>query len=206
MLCPAGGSQRLPRMVGITLAKELIFTGGVNRNVDMLDVGWLSFRMGFVYPSHSLCLLSGKRVGGQTALEMGLVNRAVAQIQTGDAAYREALSLAREILPQVRTQTHTFSLCYSSGTYASLLLQARTCPLTSPSPHLCLLFASFSICLSPSLVLSSHPYPSPGLCRSIFLSLQFRCPQLARARVAVKWRNEPQTDIYRYMLVLVWTE
>ncbi|KAM9358567.1 enoyl-CoA hydratase domain-containing protein 2, mitochondrial isoform 2-T2 [Symphorus nematophorus] len=64
----AGGSQRLPRMVGITLAKELIFTG--------------------------------RRVGGQTALEMGLVNRAIEQNQTGDAAYREALSLAREILPQ----------------------------------------------------------------------------------------------------------
>nr|XP_046247275.1 enoyl-CoA hydratase domain-containing protein 2, mitochondrial isoform X2 [Scatophagus argus] len=69
LLPGAGGSQRLPRMVGITLAKELIFTG--------------------------------KRVGGQTALEMGLVNRAVEQNQTGDAAYREALSLAREILPQV---------------------------------------------------------------------------------------------------------
>uniref|UniRef100_A0A671V5K7 Enoyl CoA hydratase domain containing 2 n=1 Tax=Sparus aurata TaxID=8175 RepID=A0A671V5K7_SPAAU len=41
-----------------------------------------------------------RRVGGQTALEMGLVNRAVEQNQTGDAAYREALSLAREILPQ----------------------------------------------------------------------------------------------------------
>uniref|UniRef100_A0A3Q1GYV5 Enoyl CoA hydratase domain containing 2 n=1 Tax=Acanthochromis polyacanthus TaxID=80966 RepID=A0A3Q1GYV5_9TELE len=64
----AGGSQRLPRMVGLALAKELIFTG--------------------------------KRVGGQTALEIGLVNRAVDQNQTGDAAYREALSLAREILPQ----------------------------------------------------------------------------------------------------------
>uniref|UniRef100_A0A4W6D0P5 Enoyl CoA hydratase domain containing 2 n=1 Tax=Lates calcarifer TaxID=8187 RepID=A0A4W6D0P5_LATCA len=68
LLPGAGGSQRLPRMVGITLAKELIFTG--------------------------------KRVGGQTALEMGLVNRAVEQNQTGDAAYREALNLAREILPQ----------------------------------------------------------------------------------------------------------
>nr|XP_020480954.1 enoyl-CoA hydratase domain-containing protein 2, mitochondrial [Monopterus albus] len=68
LLPGAGGSQRLPRMVGITLAKELIFTG--------------------------------KRVGGQTALEMGLINRAVKQNQMGDAAYREALSLAREILPQ----------------------------------------------------------------------------------------------------------
>lgn len=68
LLPGAGGSQRLPRMVGITLAKELIFTG--------------------------------RCVGGQAALEMGLVNRAVDQNQTGDAAYREALSLAREILPQ----------------------------------------------------------------------------------------------------------
>ncbi|XP_051233896.1 enoyl-CoA hydratase domain-containing protein 2, mitochondrial [Dicentrarchus labrax] len=68
LLPGAGGSQRLPRMIGMTLAKELIFTG--------------------------------RRVGGQAALEMGLVNRAVEQNQTGDAAYREALSLAREILPQ----------------------------------------------------------------------------------------------------------
>ncbi|KAK2907653.1 enoyl-CoA hydratase domain-containing protein 2, mitochondrial [Channa argus] len=68
LLPGAGGSQRLPRLVGMTLAKELIFTG--------------------------------KRVGGKTALEMGLLNRAVEQNQTGDAAYREALSLAREILPQ----------------------------------------------------------------------------------------------------------
>ncbi|KAM9848787.1 enoyl-CoA hydratase domain-containing protein 2, mitochondrial-like isoform 2-T2 [Aulostomus maculatus] len=68
LLPGAGGSQRLPRIIGITLAKELIFTG--------------------------------RSVGGQTALEMGLVNRAVEQNQTGDAAYREALSLAREILPQ----------------------------------------------------------------------------------------------------------
>ncbi|XP_053177955.1 enoyl-CoA hydratase domain-containing protein 2, mitochondrial [Scomber japonicus] len=68
LLPGAGGSQRLPRMVGMTLAKELIFTG--------------------------------RRVGGQAALEMGLVNRGVEQNQTGDAAYREALSLAREILPQ----------------------------------------------------------------------------------------------------------
>ncbi|XP_015248462.1 PREDICTED: enoyl-CoA hydratase domain-containing protein 2, mitochondrial [Cyprinodon variegatus] len=68
LLPGAGGSQRLPRMVGVTLAKELIFTG--------------------------------RRVGGQTALEMGLVNRAVEANQTGDAAYKEALALAREILPQ----------------------------------------------------------------------------------------------------------
>lgn len=68
LLPGAGGSQRLPRTIGVTLAKELIFTG--------------------------------RRIAGHTALEMGLVNRTVEQNQTGDAAYREALSLAREILPQ----------------------------------------------------------------------------------------------------------
>ncbi|XP_038572314.1 enoyl-CoA hydratase domain-containing protein 2, mitochondrial isoform X2 [Micropterus salmoides] len=59
-----------------------------------------SAQMGLIETSRGLLPGAGKRVGGQTALEMGLVNRAVAQIQTGDAAYREALSLAREILPQ----------------------------------------------------------------------------------------------------------
>lgn len=54
---------------------------------------------------HALRVLPGRRVGGQTALEMGLVNRAVDQNQAGDAAYREALSLAREILPQVRSSS-----------------------------------------------------------------------------------------------------
>lgn len=83
-----------------------------NRNADMLlyTTGCSSVSEGFVYPTLSLsvCLLSGKRVGGQKALEMGLVNRSVEQNETGDAALREALSLAREILPQVREQ-HTLS-------------------------------------------------------------------------------------------------
>ncbi|XP_062419380.1 enoyl-CoA hydratase domain-containing protein 2, mitochondrial isoform X3 [Pungitius pungitius] len=68
LLPGAGGSQRLPRTVGLSLAKELIFTG--------------------------------RRIGGQAALGIGLVNRAIEQNQSGDAAYREALVLAREILPQ----------------------------------------------------------------------------------------------------------
>ncbi len=65
----SGGTQRLPRIVGVPLAKELIFTGRI--------------------------------IDGTTAHKIGLVNRAVEQTETGDAAYQTALALAKEILPQV---------------------------------------------------------------------------------------------------------
>ncbi|KAG2461684.1 ECHD2 protein, partial [Polypterus senegalus] len=65
----AGGTQRLPRTIGLSQAKELIFTG--------------------------------RQIDGQRAAALGLVNKAVAQNDAGDAAYREALLLASEILPQV---------------------------------------------------------------------------------------------------------
>ncbi|KAI1892043.1 hypothetical protein AGOR_G00149920 [Albula goreensis] len=45
-------------------------------------------------------IFTGQRLGGERALQLGLVNRAVEQNGDGDAAYREALSLARDILPQ----------------------------------------------------------------------------------------------------------
>jgi len=63
----AGGTQRLPRAVGIAKAKELIYTARI------LD--------------------------GEQAMQIGLVNEAVPQNKTGDAAYQAALSIAREILP-----------------------------------------------------------------------------------------------------------
>lgn len=63
----AGGTQRLPRVLNVSLAKELIFTARV--------------------------------FNGQEAQEMGVVNHAVEQNETKDAAYLKALQLAEEILP-----------------------------------------------------------------------------------------------------------
>ncbi|XP_043941892.1 enoyl-CoA hydratase domain-containing protein 2, mitochondrial [Protopterus annectens] len=68
LLPGAGGSQRLPRVVGLGMAKELIFTG--------------------------------RRIDGEQAFSIGLVNHVVPQNDMGDAAYRKALDLAKEILPQ----------------------------------------------------------------------------------------------------------
>lgn len=39
---------------------------------------------------------------GQEAKEVGLISHVLEQNQEGDAAYRKALDLAREFLPQVR--------------------------------------------------------------------------------------------------------
>lgn len=159
--------------------------------------------------SLSVCLFSGRRVGGQTALEMGLVNRAVEQNQTGDAAYREALTLAREILPQVRMQTHTIPLCHSSDTDASPPPHSFSCrPRTWSSPSLLLCFpvCLFTFCFSPFLVFSPPPPPISlpplfPLFRPLSLRISFTPVQMAavgRARVAVKWRNGPQIAAHTY--------
>ncbi|XP_067172100.1 methylglutaconyl-CoA hydratase, mitochondrial isoform X3 [Apteryx mantelli] len=64
----AGGTQRLPRTIGVSLAKELIF--------------------------------SARIVDGEEAKSIGLISHVVEQNEAGDAAYRRALALAREFLPQ----------------------------------------------------------------------------------------------------------
>lgn len=103
-------------------------------------------------PSLCVCLLSGKCVGGQAALEMGLVNRAVEQNHTGDAAYREALSLAREILPQVRIHSHFFIL--------QLLRYRCILPLPPPPPPALLpLFTCSNPSILPLVNLSSFCHP-----------------------------------------------
>lgn len=67
-----GGTQRLPRTIGVSLAKELIF--------------------------------SGRIVDGEEAKSIGLISHVVEQNEAGDAAYRRALVLAQEFLPQVKSE------------------------------------------------------------------------------------------------------
>ncbi|XP_075405871.1 methylglutaconyl-CoA hydratase, mitochondrial isoform X2 [Tenrec ecaudatus] len=72
----AGGTQRLPRAIGMSLAKELIFSARV------LD--------------------------GQEAKAIGLISHVLEQNKEGDAAYKKALDLAREFLPQNCCKFHLF--------------------------------------------------------------------------------------------------
>ncbi|KAM8931162.1 enoyl-CoA hydratase domain-containing protein 2, mitochondrial [Pelodytes ibericus] len=83
LLPGAGGSQRLPRLVGIGLAKELIFTG--------------------------------RQIEGAHAQSIGLVNDTVPQNEAGDAAYRRALELAQEILPQAPIAVRMAKLAMNKG-------------------------------------------------------------------------------------------
>lgn len=66
-----GGTQRLPRLVGIGKAKELIFTAKV--------------------------------INGVEAAEIGLVEHVVPQNENGDAAYKKAVEIAKEIITKVTT-------------------------------------------------------------------------------------------------------
>uniref|UniRef100_A0A9J8AQP4 Enoyl CoA hydratase domain containing 2 n=1 Tax=Cyprinus carpio carpio TaxID=630221 RepID=A0A9J8AQP4_CYPCA len=60
-------------------------------------------------------IFTGRRVGGEQAAELGLVNRSVPQNQTGDAAHKEALCLAREILPQAPIAVRMAKIAMNRG-------------------------------------------------------------------------------------------
>ncbi|XP_075689120.1 enoyl-CoA hydratase domain-containing protein 2, mitochondrial [Rhinoderma darwinii] len=83
LLPGAGGSQRLPRLVGVGLAKELIFTG--------------------------------RQIEGTQAYQIGLVNDAVLQNEEGNSAYKKALDLAHEILPQAPVAVKMAKLAMNKG-------------------------------------------------------------------------------------------
>jgi len=140
-------------------------------------------------------------VGGQTALEMGLVNRAVEQNQTGDAAYREALSLAREILPQVSMQTlpqlrYRCVLARPSGRHVvSSLSSEQLISSASCLPLFILPSSHPAVFCPPSLALLS-PLSRPLSSQISFTPVQMLA--VSGARVAVKWRNGPQIALHTH--------
>ena len=83
MINEIGGTQRLPRAIGVSLEKELIFSARV------LD--------------------------GQEAKSVGLISCVPEQNQEGDAAYRKALDLAREVLPQGPVAMRVAKLAINQG-------------------------------------------------------------------------------------------
>ncbi|XP_068943526.1 methylglutaconyl-CoA hydratase, mitochondrial isoform X4 [Petaurus breviceps papuanus] len=84
-----GGTQRLPRVIGMALAKEMIFSARV------LD--------------------------GQEAKSIGLISHVLEQNETGDAAYRKALALAREFLPQGPVAMRVAKLAINQGMEVDLI-------------------------------------------------------------------------------------
>ncbi|XP_049625531.1 methylglutaconyl-CoA hydratase, mitochondrial isoform X2 [Suncus etruscus] len=85
----AGGTQRLPRAIGMSLAKELIFAARV------LD--------------------------GQEAKAVGLISHVLEQNQEGDAAYKKALDLAKEFLPQGPVAMRVAKLAINQGMEVDLV-------------------------------------------------------------------------------------
>ncbi|XP_068783404.1 methylglutaconyl-CoA hydratase, mitochondrial isoform X2 [Struthio camelus] len=85
----AGGTQRLPRTIGVSLAKELIFSARV--------------------------------VDGEEAKAIGLISHVVEQNEAGDAAYRRALALAREFLPQGPLAMRVAKLAINQGMEVDLV-------------------------------------------------------------------------------------
>nr|XP_020653207.1 methylglutaconyl-CoA hydratase, mitochondrial [Pogona vitticeps] len=85
----AGGTQRLPRTIGVSLAKELIFSARV--------------------------------IDGEEAKSIGLISHVVEQNEAGDAAYRRALALAREFLPQGPVAMRVAKLAINQGMEVDLL-------------------------------------------------------------------------------------
>ncbi|XP_067424561.1 methylglutaconyl-CoA hydratase, mitochondrial isoform X2 [Emydura macquarii macquarii] len=85
----AGGTQRLPRTIGVSLAKELIF--------------------------------SARTVDGEEAKSIGLISHVVEQNESGDAAYRRALALAQEFLPQGPVAMRVAKLAINQGMEVDLV-------------------------------------------------------------------------------------
>lgn len=87
----AGGTQKLPRIINPSLAKELIFTARVFTGDEAKSMG-IIFHMFFIQDS----IFNVKQVQIKIS---GIVNHTVEQTESNDSAYKKALELAEEMLP-----------------------------------------------------------------------------------------------------------
>ncbi|ETE73349.1 Enoyl-CoA hydratase domain-containing protein 2, mitochondrial, partial [Ophiophagus hannah] len=60
-------------------------------------------------------IFTGRQIDGQEAFSMGLLNHTVPQNEEGDAAYRKALALAEEIVPQAPIAVRLGKLAINKG-------------------------------------------------------------------------------------------
>ncbi|RUP47418.1 ClpP/crotonase-like domain-containing protein [Jimgerdemannia flammicorona] len=84
----AGGTQRLPRLIGVGKAKELIFTGKILDSMGAHEYGMLRH-----YLMDATCHELNIKYSSLSAL-LGIVNHSVQ-----GSSFEKALSIAREILP-----------------------------------------------------------------------------------------------------------
>jgi len=87
LLSSAGGTQRLPRLIGSAKAKELIFTSATLTAQGAYECGKWSL------PTVTEWIISSHAQRG--SFRLGIVNYA-----TEDSSYPKALSLAESMLPQ----------------------------------------------------------------------------------------------------------
>ncbi|XP_060545898.1 enoyl-CoA hydratase domain-containing protein 2, mitochondrial isoform X2 [Pantherophis guttatus] len=60
-------------------------------------------------------IFTGRQIDGQEAFSMGLLNHTVPQNEEGDAAYKKALALAEEIVPQAPIAVRLGKLAINKG-------------------------------------------------------------------------------------------
>lgn len=104
----AGGTQRLPRAVNINIAKELIFTSRIVSGKEAKELGKSlnindgvqNFKCVRLF-TYYIFVSMMKKVFFYDFIFIftGIVNHAISQNSTKNAAYEKALDLAREILP-----------------------------------------------------------------------------------------------------------
>ena len=100
-----GGTQRLPRVVGVAKARELIYTARILKGKEAEDIGDYSYYF---------------LIGLFVLFISGLVNHCVEQNDAGDAAYLRSLALAQEILPNGPIGVAMAKVAINKGTEVDL--------------------------------------------------------------------------------------